>query len=207
MTMPDGTEHKVGVIQKMGSWMYNPVYTEEIVGYNVGTQEKVTGYKSATITNADGTTTEVKEPIIEIVPYKEPIFQNVVSSWEPNLLGQALKMGAGLIPFPGAEEAAGSALALGSLGMGVQEIFRRRRKKITDSDASDQEKKIQIVKAEKDAVEENFHITVGGIKKFLKSDAGEAGTKALKGALKDKAAEFGKAGEFKAAVGLIKQLV
>jgi len=214
MTMPDGTTHNVGIAQKLGSIIYNPVYTNEQIGVNIGTKEKITGHKVVTVTNPDGTTETIREPIIEIVPVKDPVFKNIVTSWEPNLLGQGLKFLASAIPIPGAEEAAGGALLLGSLGMGTQEVLRRKKKKITDSNASQKDKEIAIARAEKEAAESLVEIAVEGVEEFAKSEHGkviiakgiEEG-KALGKVLKEKVeAEAGKVGLAKPFKKLVKAL-
>ena len=173
MTLPDGSVHNVGIAQKLGSIIYNPIYTNEQIGVNIITKEKITGHKIVTVTNPDGTTTTIKEPIVEIVTLEEAVFKNVITDWQPNLLGKALQMAAGFVPIPGAEEAAGGALILGALGMGTQEALRRRKKKITDSEASEKEKEIAIAKAEKEAAEELVGIAVDGVEMFAKSEHGK----------------------------------
>lgn len=207
MTMPDGTIHNVGVAQKFGSWIYNPVYTEEQIGVNVVTKEKITGYKIVDITNPDGTTTTIKEPIIEIVTFDEPVFKTLVTDWQPNIFGKLLKAGFSAIPIPGAEEAAGAALILGAAGMGTQEVFRRRKKKITESDTSEKEKEIAIARIERDASQEHLQVSVGAMKNFMKTSAGKAVAEEMKKAFLKKATEFGIVKGYKTAVNIAKAVL
>jgi len=206
-TMPDGKAYDVGVLQKFGTWIYNPVYTEEQIGVNLVTKDKITGYKSVTVANPDGTTTTFKEPIIEIVTLEEPVYKNIVTDWQPNIFGKLLKAGFSAIPVPGAEEAAGAALILGAAGMGTQELLRRRKKKIVESEASEKEKEIAIVKAEKDAVTEHFQVSVGAVKDFMKTEKGKAVTEDMKKAFLEKAKEFGVAKGYKTAVNIAKAVL
>jgi len=120
---------------------------------------------------------------------KDDIIERVIVRYEPNALGKLLETGADLIPIPGASTATSGLLGAGGIALLAMERLRRKEKK----------GKVEM--------EDKFHIAVGGIKEFMKTEEGEVATKALKKALKAKAGEFGMSKEFKTAVNIAKAVL
>jgi len=95
--------------ETVGRAIYNPVYEQKIVGYNV---------------------TEVKDETGKVIETKsEPVTHSVITKYEPNELGKLLKLGADIIPIPGAGSAMDGLLVAGGIAMlGVNELRRREKK-------------------------------------------------------------------------------
>lgn len=104
-----GCQNISSLSEGIGRAIYNPVYQEKIVGYDV---------------------TEVTDETGKVISSKsEPVIHKVITKYEPNELGKLLKLGGSLIPIPGASTATDGLLAAGALAMGGMEILRRREKK------------------------------------------------------------------------------
>lgn len=188
-TASDGTIRKVGVAQKLGSFIYKPVYSEVQVGTRTVTKDRVVGHKVAKIQQPDGTFVEVKEPVIETVMLEEPVFENVITSYELNTAGKAIKTIGSLVPVPGVDATTGGLLGVGSIALlGLNQLRRKEKKG-------------------KVSMEDKFHVLVGGIKDFSKTEEGEKAKKFLYDKLDEKAAEHGIAKEFKSAVKIAKAVL
>jgi len=187
-TMPDGTVRQVTPLEKIGTYLYNPVYGDVVTGHEV---KEVINEATGEVLSSESV----------------PVIERVVVRWEPNIMGKLGEGLASMIPIPGAGAIAGGLLGVGAAGMGTQEVLRRRRKKITKSEASDKEKEIATTKAEKDAVTEHFEVSVGAMKNFMKTDEGKAVEEGMKKAFLDKATEFGIARKFKRAVNIVKAVL
>ena len=98
------------VSQSVGRAIYDPVYEDKIVGFNV---------------------TEIKDESGNVISTKsEPVIHRVITKYEPNELGKLLKLGADIIPIPGAGSAMDGLLVAGGIAMlGINEIRRREKKK------------------------------------------------------------------------------
>ena len=169
-TLPDGRRVDVGIAQKIGSFVYNPVYEEQVVG--------------ETITEViDESTGEV------LSTTSEPVIEKVIIRYEPNALGQLLEAGADLVPIPGVGTGVGGLLGVGSIALLAMERLRRKEK------------------AGKVSMEEKFHVAVGGVKDFLKTEDGKKIEDALKKKISDKASEYGISKEYKTAVNIAKAVL
>jgi len=104
-----GCQNISSLSEGIGRAIYNPIYEEKIVGYDV---------------------TEVTDETGKVISSKsEPVIHRVITKYEPNELGKLLKLGGSLIPIPGASTAIDGLLGVGALAMGGMEILRRREKK------------------------------------------------------------------------------
>ena len=149
--------------------------------YNPVYEEQVVG---ETITEV------IDEATGEVLSTKpEPVIEKVIVRYEPNALGQLLEAGADLVPIPGVGTGVGGLLGVGSIALLAMERLRRKEK------------------AGKVSMEEKFHVAVGGVKAFLKTEEGKKASKVLKEKLTEKAAEFGISKEYKTAVNIAKAVL
>ena len=109
-TASDGTIRQVGLAQKVGSYLYNPVYEDTVVGQEIiETVDEATGEVLSTET-------------VDVI-------EKVLVRYEPNAVGKMLIAGADLIPLPGAGTATTGLLGAGSIALLALERLRRKEKK------------------------------------------------------------------------------
>ena len=108
-TLPDGRRVDVGIAQKIGSFVYNPVHEEQVVG------EKIT----EVIDEATGEVLSTKA--VDVI-------EKVIVRYELNALGQLLEAGADLVPIPGVGTGVGGLLGVGSIALLAMERLRRKEK-------------------------------------------------------------------------------
>jgi len=161
----------VGVAQKIGTYFYNPVFTSEQVGTRIVTKDKIVGHTVAKIEQPDGSFVEVREPIIEKVMLEEPVFENVITSYELNAAGIALKTIGSLVPIPGVDETTGGLLGVGGIALLAMERLRRKERKLK-KDAEEGR-----IKAEDATIsmQDKFHVAVGGGQGIFEDRRGRKG--------------------------------
>lgn len=100
----------IEVSEKIGSYLYDPVREDRVVGQKVTeVVDEATGEVLSTDT-------------VDVI-------EKVIVRYEPNAIGKILKTAAGLVPIPGVDEATGGLLAAGGIGLLALERLRRKEKK------------------------------------------------------------------------------
>ena len=168
-----GCQNISSLSEGIGKAIYNPVYEDKIVGFNV---------------------TEIKDESGNVISTKsEPVIHRVITKYEPNELGKLLKLGADIIPIPGAGSAMDGLLVAGGIAMlGINEIRRREKKKrLTAED---------YVEVAIDSIQEFGKTDEGKVIVAKGIDEGKTVGKMLKNKVKAKMEEAGIAKSFKMVV-------